>query len=56
MNFITNTDLNYFTKQDIIDYMNVTSKESAYGLTLLMGPDGFENYEDYEEILKMLSN
>jgi len=44
----------YFTKEDIFSYMKETNRESAYGVVLLVGPDGFEHYEEWEELEKLL--
>lgn len=41
-----------FTEADIMEYAKNTDNESAYGLTLLIGPDGFEDYAVYEELLE----
>lgn len=49
-------DNHFFTKQDIIDYMNETNKESAYFVLLCAGPDCFETYEEYEELENLLKN
>ena len=46
----------YFTKEDVLSYMKETNRESAYWLLLLVGPDGFENYKEYEELENFLKN
>lgn len=42
---------NIFAKVDIMEYAKTNGNESAYGLVLLIGPDGFEDYAVYEELL-----
>ena len=43
-----------FTMEDVINYMETNGKESAYGLLLLIGPDGFDNHDDYNELENLL--
>ena len=40
------------TAKEIIDYMKTNGAESAYGLLLLCGPDGFDGtYDEYRNLL-----
>lgn len=42
---------NIFAKVDIMEYAKTNGNEFAYNLVLLIGPDGFEDYAVYEELL-----
>ncbi len=41
----------HVTKQEILNYEKTNGREAAYGLTLLYGPDCFDNYDDYKELI-----
>ena len=44
------------TRKDILDYAKEHGNDSAYGLLLLAGPDGFGGtYEEYNSLLRSLS-
>ena len=43
-----------FAKKDVLDYLETNGKESAYALLLLIGPDGFDSYDDFNELENLL--
>ena len=41
----------------IMEYAELTNREAAANLLLLLGPDGYEgDYEDYNELMYILTN